>query len=370
MPEQTILIAITGLSPAILSETIWALAQEEEPVLPDRILVVTTTIGRDCLRQTFFTHDTWNILQEQLARVTGSDLSGKLRFGPISDCIRVVPHPSLQKELEDIRTPAENEAVADYLMSTLRSFSEDSDWRIIASLAGGRKTMGALLLSVMSLVGRAQDRVVHVLVDDPWDKIPHFLYPGCPGTFLHPNTGLPLDSRDARLSLADVPFVPLRYLFEKELRRADRSYLRLTNDLRQRALNLNVEIHLSLTPLNANFQVNGQTISLSSMEYAFLLYFADRLHRGAGPLSSYKDLPLEEIQSLVSRHTPARETLHWTRDALAKLPSIESDDWRKIRHSLKEKLRKAGLDNYQTEQVLPVSGRLSINLSPADVTIL
>jgi len=41
MPE-TILLAVTGMSPAVLTETIWALANEAEPVLPDRVVVVTT----------------------------------------------------------------------------------------------------------------------------------------------------------------------------------------------------------------------------------------------------------------------------------------------------------------------------------------
>jgi hypothetical protein len=38
---EVVLLAVTGMSPAILTETIWALAQENPPILPDRIAVLT-----------------------------------------------------------------------------------------------------------------------------------------------------------------------------------------------------------------------------------------------------------------------------------------------------------------------------------------
>jgi CRISPR-associated protein (TIGR02584 family) len=46
-----VLFAVTGMTPAVLTETVWALAHETPPVLPHRIVVVTTTAGRDVLRR-------------------------------------------------------------------------------------------------------------------------------------------------------------------------------------------------------------------------------------------------------------------------------------------------------------------------------
>ena len=42
---MTTLLAVTGLSPAIVTETIWALAQENPPILPDRVIFLTTATG-------------------------------------------------------------------------------------------------------------------------------------------------------------------------------------------------------------------------------------------------------------------------------------------------------------------------------------
>ena len=41
----TTLLAVTGLSPAIVTETVWALAKENPPTLPTRVIFLTTAVG-------------------------------------------------------------------------------------------------------------------------------------------------------------------------------------------------------------------------------------------------------------------------------------------------------------------------------------
>ena len=48
--NRTILIAGMGTSPAVLTETVWALAHQEQPVVPDEVVVITTKSGKDALR--------------------------------------------------------------------------------------------------------------------------------------------------------------------------------------------------------------------------------------------------------------------------------------------------------------------------------
>jgi CRISPR-associated protein (TIGR02584 family) len=45
------------------------------------------------------------------------------------------------------------------------------------SIAGGRKTMGFYAGYALSLYGRAQDRMSHVLVDEKFEKGINFYYP-------------------------------------------------------------------------------------------------------------------------------------------------------------------------------------------------
>ena len=48
--DRTILIAGMGTSPAVLTETVWALAHQEKPVVPDEVVVITTKSGKEALR--------------------------------------------------------------------------------------------------------------------------------------------------------------------------------------------------------------------------------------------------------------------------------------------------------------------------------
>ena len=48
--KRTVLIAGMGTSPAVLTETVWALAHQKKLVVPDEIVVLTTKPGKDALR--------------------------------------------------------------------------------------------------------------------------------------------------------------------------------------------------------------------------------------------------------------------------------------------------------------------------------
>jgi CRISPR-associated protein (TIGR02584 family) len=169
---EIILFAVTGTSPAILTETVWALAQENPPELPDRIVVLTTTVGKNQIERELFRPQAhfndqcgWDCLREKL-QDRGHDMKGRLRFDPASDLHMLTrwdesAHRNLF--LSDIRTADDNEAVADCILESVRRIVESPDSRLIACIAGGRKTMGALLYACMTLVGREGDRLTHVL---------------------------------------------------------------------------------------------------------------------------------------------------------------------------------------------------------------
>ncbi len=109
--------------------------------------------------------------------------------------------------------PAENSAASEFIFAKVWDVVRDPDQHLIASIAGGRKTMGALLHAAVSLIGRETDLVTHVLVNAPFDTLPGFYYPGQPETPLTHRNGAVYAPEDATLMLAEVPFVPLRNRF-------------------------------------------------------------------------------------------------------------------------------------------------------------
>ncbi len=222
-PEATVLFAVVGNSPAVLTETIWALAQSRPAVIPGRVVVLTTSVGATQIRSALFApsaacagRPVWEALRAAL-QAKGHDLDGRLRFGDTADDIRVFtaadPRHGCSRELDDIRDVHANNAVADFILEKLRAFTETPNSQIIASIAGGRKTMGALLYACMSLIGRDGDRITHVLVPSPFDDArlsPRFFFPAQEQQRLRAEDGQIYLAENARIELADMPFVPLR----------------------------------------------------------------------------------------------------------------------------------------------------------------
>ena len=63
--KKTVLVVGMGTSPAVLTETVWALAHQSESVVPDEIVVITTKSGKDALRTAIMSGapSVWNRLK-------------------------------------------------------------------------------------------------------------------------------------------------------------------------------------------------------------------------------------------------------------------------------------------------------------------
>ena len=226
------------MTPAVLTETIWALAQEDPPTVPDQIVVLTTTFGQAQLAKTLFDGGAvsgWQRLLHTLAK-NGVPVEGRLRFGLANDCVRLFPCPEGRSNLADIASTSDNEMAGDFIMRELRGFTEDPSTRVLASIAGGRKTMSALLTSCMGLLGRQQDRLLHVLVNPPYDTalVPPFLFPE-KGQRHSDRDGKQHPSSKARIDLIDVPFVRMRGWYEGAFKQTPPSYAALVQGVQQEA---------------------------------------------------------------------------------------------------------------------------------------
>lgn len=372
--SETVLLAVTGVSPAILTETIWALAREQPPVVPDRVVVITTARGRQEIeRQLFAGQETlggvspWEALRGDLER-SGLPIQGRLRFGTTADDVRVItttdPASSRSTELGDIRTPRDNEAAADFILEQVRGMVENPDTRLVASLAGGRKTMGALLYACMTLIGREQDRLTHVLVTEPFETLRGFYFPGQPGPALKDRDGAEHRPDEASVELADVPFVPLRNLFERDLGRKPGRFLGLVEQgrttVRQRAAE---SLKLTVDAGRGELLVNGVRLPLGPQENLILLFLARRAKAQEPAYASYKDAldDLETFRRELREAARARSAPDWrSADTL----SVEVDE-RSISRpvsDLRRRLRALGPDGSALAACLPERGRCSLDL--------
>ncbi len=205
--KKNILLAVTGLSPQIVTETVFALSVAREqagqtPWLPEEIHVITTAEGAQRAHLALLEH--------------GKNWFGRLRqdyeipdivFG--DEQIHIVEDSNGQP-LDDIRNPANNERVADFICDTVRRLTANDDTALHVSIAGGRKTMGYYAGYALSLFGRPQDVLSHVLVSEPFESSWDFFYPTPYSEIIETRDKALADTRDARVTLAEIPFVRLR----------------------------------------------------------------------------------------------------------------------------------------------------------------
>lgn len=232
---KTILLAVIGISPAVLTETIWALAQGNPPVVPDEVIVLTTSAGKKALKDQLFGKDEiWLSLRQNVLGIEQL-ASSSLVFSQEPANVKVFTEIKKGKRipLDSIDSLEQNNAVADGILDELWAHTEKPDNRLIISIAGGYKSMSALMMSCLSILGRTHDRVTHVLVDAPYDEAGlGFFFRSQTRQELLTRAGATVKAADAKIRLFDVPWVPFRVLFEKELKQKPASYTQLINKLR------------------------------------------------------------------------------------------------------------------------------------------
>ena len=216
--KKIVLVVGMGTSPAVMTETVWALAHQSEPVVPDEIVVITTKSGKDALRAAIMSGapSVWNRLKTALAKEKIA-IDGKLVFGDTS--IRVIPDVD-GNEVSDLRTGADNLRAADFMLGELRKYTADSATTILCSIAGGRKTMSALLFSCMSLLGREEDKVYHVLLPTEFEcgTEPPFFFPEPGVTYTSKKTEKKYRANKVQSELFEVPFVRMRGWYQDKFK--------------------------------------------------------------------------------------------------------------------------------------------------------
>lgn len=192
MPTRHILLTVAGMTPATVTEAVWALSVKAGVKLAE-VRVLTT-------------EDAWGRLEKLLSEAFEDmrrDFPGALRGAQLSQAV----FPA-----RDIRTADDNERLADWILAEVVALCGDSNTIVHASIAGGRKTMSFYLGAAMQLAGRPQDHLYHVLVDSCFE-VNGFLYPAPKGSrreMVDMRDGSRVSCQDAKVDLADLPFVPLR----------------------------------------------------------------------------------------------------------------------------------------------------------------
>ena len=347
MPDKrTILIAGMGTSPAVLTETVWALCHQKKPMVPDEIVVLVTKSGKERLCAELLTGDE-SVWEKMLAALKKEKIKidGKLVFGETS--IRVIPDER-GNGVWDLRSGEDNLRAADFMLRQIRQYTESSDTVVLASIAGGRKTMSALLFSCMSLLGREDDKVFHVLLPPEFEGgvEPQMYYPVKGVTYTNTHTGKKYKSDKYKSELFEVPFVRMRGWYQEKFKSIPPSYQTLISKVQTVAPPAVNYPEIEIDAANGTVKLNGSLVSLSKTNFAALLL----LSRGCPT----KDLHAELVE-LHNGHNDKRiDWLDTFREGSRFANIDDIDDLRKTLSELRKKLQSAGFAN--AEILVPQRG--------------
>lgn len=274
---KNILFLVTGMTPQIITETVWALAcdpNNDSPWVPDEIHVLSTEDGLNQIRSCLFGEKEGykfaKFKQEypQLNHVA-FDNTDKYLHSIQNDGIN----------LQDLKTPEDNEIAADEICRQIRKFTQQDDVALHVSIAGGRKTMGFYAGYALSLYGRAQDRMSHVLVEERYESARDFFYPSMDETvFVTNRDGIELKAKDAQIWLADIPFVRMKdAIVQRHQLRSQDNFSQVVEKINQSYQDVSIEINLAAQYITVNDKI---TLDLPPREFAMFHWFADMCKQG------------------------------------------------------------------------------------------
>jgi CRISPR-associated protein (TIGR02584 family) len=322
---RDILVAVVGLTPQVITETVYYLTQLcRPPVTLAGIHVLTTQFGKT------------QLLTQLLAPGSGHFHTFCAEYGLDATTIDFEVHvlkDELDIPLEDIRTATDSIAVADQITALVCHLTSDPTVRLYCSLAGGRKTQSVLLGFALQLYGRPQDRLLHVLVDEALQNHSDFFYPSKESRLLSTRDGRLIDAHTARIDVVDIPFLRLR---EKLFTPIASGHLGFAPAIVQAQQELDTLVDLpplTINYMDRNLYIRATTIPLSPLQFVLYAQLAQiRLQQSqAQPgdgfvtldeLEARQDELLQHYASLYGTHAERVTSLRrqwargWPRDSI------------------------------------------------------
>ena len=256
--NKRILVAVSGLSPQILTETLYGLAVNSgAPFIPTEIHLITTLEGSD--------RAALNLLHKDSGKFHALCKEYQLPDIQFTEQNIHVIQDAQGNELDDIRTPEQNAAAADFITNTIKELTSDKNSAVHVSIAGGRKTMGYYLGYALSLFGRTQDRLSHVLVSEGYEGHKDFYYPTLESKVIHTWDNRPLDTSKAEISLAEIPFIRMRQDIPEKLLQGKAGFLETITLARKAEL----EPELIIDIKNKRVSASGEVFTMPAVLIAF-----------------------------------------------------------------------------------------------------
>lgn len=274
LPEQyprRILLALSGLNPQVVTETLYALLIERKPSFtPTEIHLICTQAGAERAQLMLINegHGKIRALLEEYG------IESHIHFGP--DTIHTFQNDQ-GTPLEDIRTPEHNADAITQVLKIVKKLTEDPECAIHASITGGRNTVSYYLGFAMSLYGRRQDRLSHVLVNPVFEGNHDFYYPPKNPEMLFSNQNELVNSSEAAITLSEIPFIRFRDSLGDDYLEAENSIDQLVDYLQGK-----IDVVLQIDCIQQVIRMGKTEFKFAPSQFAFYCWIAEHAQRTEG----------------------------------------------------------------------------------------
>lgn len=157
--QKEVFIAVVGTTPQIVTESLYYYYHPHygKERKFENIKLITTQKGKAGLMKLLFEDK----VLEQMADALGMKPSDI----PLSESDIILLQKGNEAILDDVRETDDYDSMS-ALFDVVKRYTDDPNVRVTATVAGGRKTMSAMIALALQLYGREQDELIHILAPD------------------------------------------------------------------------------------------------------------------------------------------------------------------------------------------------------------
>ena len=269
---KNILLISSGLSPQVITESLYYYQQRKNPLTIHEIHVITALSGAKLIEEELFNGPCWyfKYLDDYGIKKDAINFN--------EENVHVLKDQN-GKPLEDLLTITANSAAITQIFSIVEKLTDNPENRIIANVAGGRKTMSVFLGQAMQFYGKEHDLLTHVIIDDKYFRLSDFYYPP-PKKLIRKVGSKTVDYSKIKIHLNELPYI--------RLKPALGTLLSHTNgkDLFQLVSKAEKHIYDLVKPVKIEvdkdyiIKINNESISLPKKDLAIYTSFLSLINNG------------------------------------------------------------------------------------------
>ena len=268
---KNVLLFSTGLSPQVVTESIYYHTQIRKPSLRiDAIHIITDAKCEPLvIKELLPDNNGWLLKLADDYQIDPNEVELPL------ENIHILKDSS-GKPLMDLLTVEENNAAVETVFKIIKDLTRDNQTRLITSVAGGRKTMSVIVGQAMQFYAREQDLLTHVIVDDCIIGAKDFFYP-TPISKKVKIKGKIVDYHDVKIYLDEIPFIRLRPILGNFLMEStEASLISLVKSAQQQIEDMLKPVKIIIDQKAKQLSISGEVINLPAKSlaiYTLLLKF-------------------------------------------------------------------------------------------------